>query len=82
MDEHVSTAISEGLRRRGVDVLTVQEAIKARASDQEQLSLAAREGRTVFTQDADFLREHASGRPHRGIVYAPQQTSPGRSCAD
>lgn len=28
----------------------------------------------VITQDADFLRLHASGLPHRGIVYAHQQT--------
>jgi hypothetical protein len=28
----------------------------------------------VFTQDADFLRLHASGIPHQGIVYAHQQT--------
>jgi hypothetical protein len=31
----------------------------------------------MFTQDADFLRMHASDYPHRGIVYAPQQTPPG-----
>jgi hypothetical protein len=31
----------------------------------------------VFTQDADFLRLHASGAEHAGIVYASQQTAIG-----
>jgi len=47
------------------------------SSDEEHLARAAREGRTIFTQDADFLRMHASDHPHHGIVYAPQQTPPG-----
>jgi len=46
-------------------------------SDEEQLSLAANQGRVVFTQDADFLRLHASGIDHSGIVYAHQQTPIG-----
>jgi predicted nuclease of predicted toxin-antitoxin system len=74
MDEHVPTVVSESLRRRGVDVLTAQEAAMRGASDEEQLALAVREGRTIFTQDADFLRMHAAGHPHRGMVYAPQVT--------
>ena len=36
-----------------------------------------REGRVLFTQDADFLRLHAAGQGHHGIVYAPQQTAVG-----
>lgn len=47
------------------------------ASDDQHLALAAREGRTIFTQDADFIRLHAAHHPHRGIVYAPQQTPAG-----
>jgi hypothetical protein len=31
----------------------------------------------IFTQDADFLRLHAAGEPHPGIVYAPQHTAVG-----
>ena len=77
IDEHVPSVVSEGLRRRGVDVLTAQEAGMRGAPDIEHLALAVREGRTIFTQDADFLRMHASGHPHRGIVYAPQQTPTG-----
>lgn len=74
MDEHVPRAVTEGLRRRGVDVVTVQELGLQTAGDNQHLERAAQEGRVVFTQDTDFLRLHAAGVPHRGIVYAPQQT--------
>ena len=45
MDEHIPKAVTEGLRRRGVDVLTAQEADMLGASDQEHLALAVREHR-------------------------------------
>ncbi len=31
----------------------------------------------MFTQDDDFLKLHAAGWEHAGIVYARQQTSVG-----
>jgi predicted nuclease of predicted toxin-antitoxin system len=74
-DEHVPKAVTRGLRERGVDVLTVSEAGMLGASDQEHLAFARREGRVLFTQDVDFLRLHASGVEHSGIVYARQQTA-------
>ncbi len=77
MDEHVPRAVTEGLRRRGVDVLRAQEAGMLEAEDQQHLALALREGRVIFTQDADFLRLHAAGHPHAGIAYAPQGTPTG-----
>ena len=64
----------QGLRQRGVDVLTVVEAGMLGASDEEHLKRALNEGRVIFTQDDDFLRLHAAGADHAGIVYAPQQT--------
>jgi predicted nuclease of predicted toxin-antitoxin system len=74
MDEHVPKAVTDGLRRRGVDVVTIQELGLQAVSDTQHLEQAAQEGRVVFTQDADFLRLHAAGVPHQGIVYAPQHT--------
>ena len=74
-DEHVARAVVRGLRQRGVDVLTVLEAGLIGASDEEQLEYANAEGRVIFTQDDDFLRLHAAGVDHAGIVYARQHTS-------
>ncbi len=76
-DEHVPTAVTKGLRRRGVDVLTAQERDLLTASDETHLTVAASEERVIFTQDADFLRFHAQGNTHAGIVYAHQQTPIG-----
>jgi len=77
MDEHVPPTVTEGLRRRGVDVLTAQEAQKLAASDEEHLAFARAQERVIFTQDADFLRLHAAGTVHAGIAYTPQQTPVG-----
>jgi predicted nuclease of predicted toxin-antitoxin system len=74
MDEHVSKAVVQALRRRGVDTLSVVEAGMMGASDEEHLNRAKTEQRVIFTQDDDFLRLHANGIKHAGIVYVPQQT--------
>lgn len=76
-DEHVARAVANGLRQRGVEALTASEAGMLAASDEEHLERARSEGRVIFTQDDDFLRLHASGREHSGIVYAPQGMSIG-----
>lgn len=76
-DEHVSRAVIRGLRQRGVNVLTVPEAGMMGAADEAHLALAHREGRVLFTQDADFLRLATAGAPHAGIVYIGQHTPPG-----
>lgn len=76
-DEHVPKAVVKGLRQRGVEVLTVAEAEMLGAGDEEHLAFARQEGRTVFTQDDDFLRLHAAGAEHAGIVYTRQQTNVG-----
>jgi predicted nuclease of predicted toxin-antitoxin system len=76
-DEHVPAAVTSGLRSRGVDVLTAQESVVRAATDEDVLALATTQGRVIFTQDADFLRLHAAGRTHAGIVYAHQQTQIG-----
>jgi hypothetical protein len=60
-----------------VEVLTAVEAGLLEAEDLVHLQFASREGRTIFTQDDDFLRLHAAGVEHAGIAYAPQGTSIG-----
>lgn len=56
-------------------MLTVVEAGMLGASDAEHVEWARTEGRVIFTQDDDFLKMHAAGVAHSGIVYAPQQAS-------
>ncbi len=77
LDEHVHPAIAAGLRRRGVEVLTSQEAQMLGVPDKSHLTLAQNEGYVIFTQDIDFLRLHAAGEKHAGIVYARQKTPVG-----
>ena len=47
-DEQVSKAVVMGIRRRGVDVLTVPEAGTLGASDAKQLRRARAEGRIFY----------------------------------
>ncbi len=77
LDEHVDSDIAKALRRRDIDVTTVQEEGQRATDDEILLATAARQGRIFVTQDADALRIAARGVPHAGIVYAPQGTPTG-----
>lgn len=77
MDEHIPPAVTKGLRRREVDVLTAQEAGMLDTDDDKHLALAVEQGRVIFSQDQDFLKMHNDQKEHCGIVYAPQQTAIG-----
>lgn len=57
MDVHVPRAITEGLRLRGIDVLTAQQDGATRLSDPELLDRATALGRILSTQDGDLLQE-------------------------
>ncbi|MGI8978018.1 MAG: DUF5615 family PIN-like protein [Pirellulaceae bacterium] len=75
LDEHVDHAIAHGLRRRQIDVTTTTDAELLAARDEEHVEFALREGRVIFTNDADFLRLAALGVLHSGIVYCPAEDS-------
>jgi len=74
MDEHVPAPITEGLRRRGVDVLTAQDDARIGAPDSAVLDRATELGRVVFTFDKDFFAESAArqraGIDFSGVIYA------------
>jgi predicted nuclease of predicted toxin-antitoxin system len=72
LDENVSNAVAEGLRRRGVDVTTTPEQNLIGVSDQEQIAFAREQQRVIFTQDDDFLKLHQSKVSHSGIAYCHQ----------
>src|SRR5260370_40609673 len=69
LDEHISTSVAAGLRRRGIDVTTTAEAGLMGADDTAQLAFAVSHGRVMVTHGADFLRLHAGGKIHAGIAY-------------
>ena len=75
-DVHVPSAIADGLRLRGVDVITAQEDGAAEFEDPKLLDRATELQRILVTQDEDFLKEatrrHRAGKPFFGIVYAHQ----------
>lgn len=80
-------AITAGLRLRGVDVLTAQDDGTTKFLDDKLLDRASAVGRTVFTRDADFLREANFRQQHKipfnGVVYAHQlEVSIGQCVAD
>lgn len=76
MDVHVRRAITDGLRRRGVDVLTAQEDGHSETPDPELLDRSRALGRVIFSQDDDMLREasrrQTHGDPFAGVIYCHQ----------
>jgi hypothetical protein len=76
MDHHVSAPITEGLRRRGIDVLTAHEDGAAELDDESSLERAYHLGRVLFSQDRDLLviAHHwlETGREFSGLIYAHQ----------
>lgn len=75
LDEHIPSAVAGGLRRRGVDVLTVQEAGRSGLTDPEQLRFALSEQRVLVTMDSDFLILASQGASNAGIAYASSRMS-------
>jgi uncharacterized protein with PIN domain len=74
LDENITLAIANGLRRRGIDVTTTPEQGMIGQSDEQQLEFAISQNRVIFTQDTDFLRLHHAGFSHSGIVYCSQKS--------
>ncbi|CAN5116582.1 MAG: DUF5615 family PIN-like protein [Pyrinomonadaceae bacterium] len=76
MDVHIRRAVTEGLRLRGVDVLTAQEDGAGGFADPALLDRATELRRVLFTQDDDLLREakrrQQTGQSFAGVVYAHQ----------
>ncbi len=87
MDEHVPKAITNGLRLRGIDVLTVQEDGRTGIADNLVFDRAIELQRILFTQDDDFLVEvqkrQQQGLTFSGVIYAHQLAiSIGRCISD
>ena len=69
-DENVIAPLVEALRRRGMDVVTVQDRDRRRADDADLLDEALRDERLMLTNDTDFLAI-AADRSSRNESFAP-----------
>ena len=81
LDEDVNPLLADHLRVRGFDVLSTVELGRRGQTDEDQLRLAASEGRCLLTHNrADFLvlatKWAKEGIPHRGILLAHQGAFP------
>jgi predicted nuclease of predicted toxin-antitoxin system len=79
IDENVDRAIALGLRRRGGDVLTVQEDGNAGIDDIAVLERAASLGRVVFSNDMDMVEEavrrQRDSEPFLGVTLSSDSRS-------
>ena len=69
-DENVDGAVIKGLRRKGIDVLTIQEDGRIGLKpDSRVLDRATELGRVLISQDRD-LEDEASRRMNEGLPFA------------
>lgn len=77
MDHNVPRAIVDGLRLRGVDIVTSYEDATSEFDDSELLYRATESGRVLFTRDYDLLQEatkrQRNGIRFSGVIYAHQR---------
>ena len=75
-DQHVPAAVANGLRVRGVEVVTAWEDGSSTLEDEPLLVRTQVLARVLVTQDEDFLviasAWQREGREFAGIVYAHQ----------
>jgi hypothetical protein len=69
IDVHVKAAITAGLRRRGIDVVTAQEDEGTHLEDTALLDRATAMQRVLFSQDDDLLAV-ARARQTAGVFFA------------
>ena len=71
-------AVVQGLRARGVDVLTTVEANRCGSTDQDQLVFAIQQGRSIYTFNVG-VEETAGWQTGRCENKKPRQTRDGRT---
>ena len=76
MDHNVPRSITDGLRVRGVDIITTFEDSTTEVDDPELLDRASELGRVLFTRDYNLLQEatrrQRTGASFYGVIYAHQ----------
>lgn len=69
MDVHIPRVITNGLRQRGVNVITAQEDETATLDDTDLLDRATELGCPLYTHDYDLLAE-AHRRQEENVAFA------------
>jgi len=73
-DENIESAIIEGLRRRGIEVISAKDIGDLGKSDEYHLERASKLGAVIITHDVDLLKIshhwNQEGKEHQGILYA------------
>ena len=76
MDHNVPRAITNGLKLKGVDLITAYEDGSSQLDDSKLLDRASELERVLFTRDYHLLQEatkrQRDGTPFYGIIYAHQ----------
>ena len=73
-NESVDVAVADGLKRRGVKVVSARDAGNLGLSDGEQLEYARKNNFVIITHDNDLLLMAVEIK-HKGIVYVHQESS-------
>ncbi|MCC6444945.1 MAG: DUF5615 family PIN-like protein [Armatimonadetes bacterium] len=80
MDEHVHQAITQSLRKRGVDVLTARENGCQEVLDSLIMDRATELGRVLISYDHHMLQEatfrQRTGIAFTGLIYGHKQDIP------
>ena len=77
-EDAMAQGLVNGLRARGIDVLTVGDVARTKLEDGEQLEFATSQGRVLYSfNTSDFYQLHTAwlteGKAHSGIVFGAQQ---------
>ena len=76
MDHNVPRAITNGLKLKGIDLITAHEDGSSQLDDSKLLDRASELERVLFTRDYNLLQEatkrQRAGVPFYGIIYAHQ----------
>jgi predicted nuclease of predicted toxin-antitoxin system len=72
LDEHMQSAIAVQLRRRGIDILTADEALLRGAADTAYFAYSLETGRVLVSFDRHFAQLHNRQIGHAGVVYFPR----------
>jgi predicted nuclease of predicted toxin-antitoxin system len=78
-DEHLSDAIAEQSRVRGVDALIAKDAGRANRAipDDDQLAFAYASGRVLVTKDRDYVLLAYSRVPNAGVMFLQRELGIG-----